>query len=525
MSRQILKNLCSNYLATAVGAALGFFLVPFLIRRLGKEAFGVIVLAESAIAFFEILTISIRMALSRHAAFSLAKGDFEGFVQYLATGRRLLWVSTAFIFSSGIFMSAFFPSIFRVPPGLGSQSRLLSFWIAAAFSLSIPFIIYWSVLYAKQRFDLINLSLSIGLIARALCLFVVYSVLPQEHRSLAVYGTVYFCVTAVQNGLIYFYQKKLMPFLSLRGVFFESLKAKEILTFGFHTSVSRVSSLFSNEALNVLINLFWGAAFNAFYSVGYKLPLVMNRIFMETTWTLTPTFTELAAREDRQGLARLFFIYLKFITILFVPLGLLLIFMARPIIFFWVGEGFETAALILPVLAFPLLSSIPLAVAGCVLNAYGKVELPARASLLAAALNLTGAVILGKVLSFGLLGVAFASASAWIFYYSIFTPWYAARAVGLPWGGYPDAFLRPFVWSFLVTGGAFLALRAARYETWLTLPELILLIFLLPLTCYLGAYFTVLNGNERTKIRQLFRQLKERCGTAKLSEGWRVSKI
>ena len=49
----IIKNLASNYLLSFFGMALGFFLIPFLVGKLGKDVYGLIVLAEATLAFFE----------------------------------------------------------------------------------------------------------------------------------------------------------------------------------------------------------------------------------------------------------------------------------------------------------------------------------------------------------------------------------------------------------------------------------------------------------------------------------------
>ncbi|MBI2095944.1 MAG: oligosaccharide flippase family protein [Candidatus Omnitrophica bacterium] len=508
MKKQIAKNVLSNYIATAVGAGLGLFLIPFLIRQLGKEAFGLIVLAESAIAFFELATVSIRMALSRYAAFSLAGDpDKEEFVEYLSTGRGILLVSSAVVLVSAFWVGLYFPALFRVPPGLESQARILFFLVAAAFSASIPNMVFWSVLYAGQRFDLINLCLSLGFILRASALFFFYSVLPPEAVSLTTYGLIYLAMTLTQNGLIYRWQRKIMPDLRIRLGRFKPAKVKEILSFGFHASVSRLSSFFSGNAVDILVNLFWGPALNAVYSVGFKMPSVMNRLFMEATWTLTPTFTELAAKKERRKLKRLFFTYTKLVALLILPPCFFLMLSAGPLILFWVGEGFGLSAQILPLLVFPLLTSLPFAVSGCVLNAYGKVKLPSRVSLAAAALNVGLAAALGKGFSQGLMGIAAASAIASFFSSTFFMPYYACRVAGFSFREYwKESFLKPFAWSALAAGGGFLAFGAADGGM-RALPSLAASAAVPALLSYLGAYFFVLAPDERTKIKETFAEI------------------
>ena len=51
--RHIARNVFSNWLATAANMAVGFFLSPFIVHRLGNEAYGVWVLAISSINYLQ----------------------------------------------------------------------------------------------------------------------------------------------------------------------------------------------------------------------------------------------------------------------------------------------------------------------------------------------------------------------------------------------------------------------------------------------------------------------------------------
>src|SRR5690349_15659874 len=98
MKKQIVKNVFSNYAVAGLTMVIGFLLIPFLIHKLGKDAYGLIALAEATIVFFEIITVSVRTALSRHVTFSLAQERREEFLEYLATGRTILFGSATIVF-------------------------------------------------------------------------------------------------------------------------------------------------------------------------------------------------------------------------------------------------------------------------------------------------------------------------------------------------------------------------------------------------------------------------------------------
>lgn len=500
MKAQIVRNLFSNYGVNVVGMALGILLVPFLIRKLGVEAFGLIALAESTIGFFEIGTISVRIALSRHAAYSLAKGKAADFSEYLSTGRCLLFVSAAVVLFAGLALAWNFDGVFRVPAELAWQSRALFSLIVIAFALTVPNIVFWSALYAKERFDLINLSLSFSLIFRAAALFGLFTFLPKEHVSLVTYGLVYLGMTVIQNVLVRIWQKSVVPEARIRLAGFRREKVREILSLSGHTSISRLSTLLYDNTANFIINLLWGPAANAVYSVSLKAPQILKRLFMDTTWTLTPTFTGLVARGERERFVRLLFLYTKAVAAFTAPLCIGLMAFSHDVIRVWVGPGFELAGDILPILVLPIMVAIPLSVCGCVTNAYAKVKVPSLVSLSAAVLNVALGLFLGVTLGWGVYGIAGAAALMSLAYSSVFAPAYACRIARVPYGRFlGKSVLEPFALAAVATGLPFMALRSSD----------------LPLeakaaiaAAALGVYFfaasrKLLNAEERRCIREI----------------------
>jgi len=505
MKKQIFKNIFSSYLVKSIGILLGFLLIPFLIQKLGREAFGLIVLSESTIIFFEILTTSVRSALSRHATFSLAQSNKRDFIEYLSTGRGILFISTGLVFITGTIISYNFANIFKVPPLYVEQSKILFFLITIAFSISIPNMIFWSVLFAKQRFDLINISASAVLIVRAVSIFVLYSILPQKYISLVMYGFIYLAVVYIRNSTIYWLHKKIMPDIKINIRHFTRAKVKEILSFTSHSSLGRISYLLFNNTAIILINIFWGAGSNAIYAISLKLPTMMRRIFNETTWSLTPTFTNLLAKDDKEKFELLFFMYSKFVSIVTVPLSLMLIFLAKPIISFWVGDEFILASKILPIHVLPLLITLPFAVTSCVTNAYAKLKIPSKVNLGVAVLNVGFIVILGKVFALKLFGVAIATAISTFLYVVLFKSYYTCKIANVSLRRYwIESFIKPTMWACIIIGGSFLLIAMIQSGFQLT-PILFFILIPSLLLYYISAYKLILNLTEKEHIRELFK--------------------
>ena len=487
---------------------LGFVLVPFLIHRLGQDVFGLTVLAESTVMFFEILTISVRMAMSRHATFSLSQDRYDDFVEYLSTGRAVLHLSAAIVLALGIFVSVRFPSIFRVPAGYENDSRWLFFFVALGFTISIPNIVYWAVLYAKQRFDLINAASSVGLVLRAVALFLYYGLAPQAYRTLTAYGLIYLAMTFAQNSIIFWRCRRLLPELRFRLSNFRSSRVREILSFSAHSSIIRASALLYQETSHILINIFWGSAYNTVYAVSLKLPNMMRRIFVEPSWALTPTITDLAAKEQKEKIETLIYGYSKALSVATFPACLFLILYARPLIRAWVGPELLPAGDLMSLFSLSLFVGIPFSLAGCLTNAYGKIKLPSLVNVVSGVLNVVLVVLFGRVFDWKLTGVALASLVSSAFVSWVFLPFYACHVSGLSIKRYwLESLVKPFALAAVVVGAGFIGTRQAGIAEVFS-PALLGAMVAMTGVYYGAAVFLIFGTQERRHASELLKEIR-----------------
>jgi len=507
LRKQISINLLANYFATGINMLLGLLIIPFLIRKLGKDAFGLILLAESIIVFLEIATIGVRLSLSRHATFSLAQGRNEEFIEFLSTSRYVLLVLASLILTAGLLVSFNFSNIFYVPDIYTTQSKILFFLITVSYVITTLNITFWSVLYVKQRMDLINIAVSSGMLLRALGIFVFLSILPKRYITLTTYGIIYLIMVCAREFIVYIWHRKVMPGIRISLKYFSFLKIKDMFSFGFFSTISHVSTIFSDQAANIIVNIFWGAGFNALYGIGLKFPMVMRRLFLEPTWVLTPTFTHLAAKNDKERLETLFFMYTKIISIITMPLCFILIFFAKPIILSWVGNEFVPSIRILQIHMVSLLAVLPFSIGGCITNAYAKVKIPSFIAVAEAICSIALCIILGRVFPLGLLGIALASAIPIFLVSALFSPYYSCKIAGLSVKEYwVKTFIMPFIWAaftygiwFFAMGTMGLYLSADRFM----IPYLAIIAIILSAIYCLGAYRFLLSTSERGRLKQI----------------------
>jgi len=501
MKNQIVKNIFSNYFANFLQMGLGIMIVPFLIHKLGKNTFGIIVLVETLIGFFEIMATSVRVSLSRYVTFSLSQNNKQDFLEYLSSGRYILFLVTGFVFIIGSLLSLYFQKVFQVPANLVGQSKVLFFIINLSFVFTIPNIIYWSILYAKQRFDLINTAFSMGIILRAFFIFLIFSLVPASYNPLIIYGFIYLSMKLMENFLVYRWHKSVVPDIVLSLSYFRFDRIKHILSFSAYSSLTSIAFLLYENTAIILVNILYGPAVNAIYAVSLKIPTMLKNLFARATWTLNPTITDLVAKNDNERIESLFFVYSRAISIATIPLCLWLFFMANKIITLWVGKDFIQAAYLLMIHLVPLVIILPLEAVNCIVNAHAKVKVPSQMSLLAAVCNVILGMVLAKVFSLGLYGFAISAAFFTLLYSAVFMPYYSCKLAGISLKKYLlNAFVQPFLLAVLVVGG-YLVLNALT--PWMHTTSLRHLAFescFLLMVYYSCAYHLLLNPEEKELV-------------------------
>src|SRR6202051_2653588 len=129
---QILKNVGSSWSALAVNVIVGIFLSPFILHRLGDSAFGIWVLIFSITGYYGLFDLGIRSSVIRYVSKYTATGDREKLTRFVNTA---LFSYTCIGIVSMVLttvLSSSVERVFRIPPEMHSQARLLLLMVGAA---------------------------------------------------------------------------------------------------------------------------------------------------------------------------------------------------------------------------------------------------------------------------------------------------------------------------------------------------------------------------------------------------------
>src|SRR5208282_4728444 len=165
--RRILKNVGSSWSALGINVAVGIFLSPFILHRLGDTAFGIWVLIFSVTGYYGLFDLGIRSSIIRYVSKYTATGDREKLASFVNTALFSYTGIGAVSMVLTALLSSSVESWFRIPSDMHSQARLLLLMVGASVSISFPLGVFGGMLEGLQRFYILNWTSIGATIARA----------------------------------------------------------------------------------------------------------------------------------------------------------------------------------------------------------------------------------------------------------------------------------------------------------------------------------------------------------------------
>lgn len=187
-STRIAVNHATRWGTTFVQGIIALALVPFFIRTLGKDGYGVVGLLIAVVGLCAMADFGLRTALVRHLADAIARADHRRFNELFSTAVFVTLTAGSGVGLLWAVLSPTFVPLFNVPPAEAAQAQWVIRWYAAvAIPLSFVLPVYGAVVFASGRSDVVDgISGGTGLI-QAVALVVV---LGPAHGGLAGWAVV-----------------------------------------------------------------------------------------------------------------------------------------------------------------------------------------------------------------------------------------------------------------------------------------------------------------------------------------------
>jgi O-antigen/teichoic acid export membrane protein len=298
---QAVKNVTATWLGLVVHAVVGFFLSPFILHRLGDEAFSLWVLVFALTGYFGLLDLGIRSSIVKYTAKFIAVKDMEELSRYLSTSVAFFAFIALGVGLTTIVGSFYLNLLFRVPVDLRGSARVLFLLAGASVAATFPLSVFAGVLEGLQKFAWLQLS-QIGItLFRAVWIVVALT----NGGGLVAIGT----ITAAINLLTYLIFTgmaiRALP-VRLRIAHVERTALRKMVSYGiFACAILAAERLrFQSDAL--VIGAFLSSTAVTLFSIGSRLVDYSSYAVRSMSQIFTPMSSHFHETGDRVRLQRTF---------------------------------------------------------------------------------------------------------------------------------------------------------------------------------------------------------------------------
>lgn len=402
---RIIRNSVFIFLGRTWFLLISLVLTPYLVVRIGNEAYGIWVLVGAFVGYVGLADFGFGTSFVKHIAEYEAKGDQDAVNAVLGAGLLFYSILSIFIAAAAYLLVDLTLQYLVLPIRYADTTRFI-FLLGIIASLFANFInVYQSVLNGLQRMGVSNLIM-VGISV----LFIIGTVVAVELGAGIKGIAIAQLITQILGvGLSACVTHYICPNLRYR---FKGLwsYSPTLFRYGLNVQISSFANLvnlhFDKIALNQLID----TVSVTVYDIGSRIPLTARSFPILLLSSLTPATAELEARGGKESLYGLYENASKYIALVSAPVLGGIIAFSPLILQIWVGKGYDDSALISQILAFGFLFSVLSAPVSPLVQGIGRPDFQRNSEAISLGINIILSTIFIK--SFGLFGAPLGTASA-----------------------------------------------------------------------------------------------------------------
>jgi O-antigen/teichoic acid export membrane protein len=412
-SHRVISNAIYNLIPQIWFLLLTVFTTPFVLHRLGVDAYGILSIVTIVAGYLAFLDLGLNSAVIKFIAAHDAKGESSEIRRVIQTAMSVFILMAL---AAAALLYVFSGSLARIlqTPGSMQPAAVLALRLSAvSFGVNLVMGVFSAVPRALQRFDLVNaLNLILGTLQ---ILGTVLLLISGFHlQSVIVWGCALSGISLITYIII---AKRLVPMMSLRPRF-DPEKFRELFKFSGFVMASNFTGVAAAHSEKLILGGMAPIAQVTYYAVPFNLASrVLNLIPNNLFSVLFPAFAAMGVTDKQETIREAYTRAFKFIFLAVAPISVLMGAFGSDLLRLWIDADMGTyGGPVLAVLAVAILINAPAWVSVTVGQSLGRPALVAASQMIhLLALIVSGVILVPRYGAFG-AGLA----------------WLAGNAIGIP---------------------------------------------------------------------------------------------
>ena len=373
MTAKVFKGSLWTFVGQLLPLGVSLLTIPFVIRLLGSEAYGVLVLITLIPSYFSFADFGMNLGSTKFGSEAYARGAEKEEGEIVRTAAVIAFLTSLPIAIILFAFSVYIVQWLKVPVSLQAEASLALKFAAVTFLLNFLSNIFNTPQLSRLRMDLNTFVTSgfriFGMVATPIVLYL----------GGGIAGALFVLMIAgffTLAGHLYVSGRLLGKLFQLsinRNVI------KPLLKFGGPLVISGIAAILLVNLEKVVLARVTSVKALAYYSIAYTLASMATMFSSAMVQSLVPAFSQLLRPEKKGELDKLFARSLKINIVGLLPLLVFLFIVAKPFFTIWAGEDFgRESSIPFYVLLFGLFFNVIAYIPHSVLMSSGRTDVFAK---------------------------------------------------------------------------------------------------------------------------------------------------
>lgn len=442
----IVKAFIAQVLIFGINIITGFVFTPYILNKIGAEAYAFYPLSFNIINYASSLTVIFTYFLSKYVTVDYFRGDFKKVNAFFNSSLFGNIIVGTLIIIPMIFISLNTDKIFNVPEDLFWEVRLLFVFITLSFFVAQIVNTFVVANIATDKRYLTNFEKAAErtvMLITALILFNLFKPSLWQLGLAVLAGIVLRFVITVKI------QKKIMPGIVISKKLISVDMTKMLIAGSFWYALNQLSALLFTNIEIMLANLKFGYEVQSDYALALVIPNLFRSMIIFITNAILPFLAILLKNKDFERISNSVPRFVKCMALFIAGVVSVTIGFGDVFLKLWIPEFYDVKIYIL--MSISLLSVAvtgAMSIGQCILTVYNRVRFPASVMLILAVINIPLALFFSEI--FGIYGILISSVVINSIGFLIFIPIYIKKVINFNIKSLYNSLFKAFV--VLVSG-------------------------------------------------------------------------
>lgn len=338
LKERIISSTLINIIGKFFNFLIQFLIITYLVKSIGKELYGLVVLILSLIGVTNILESGFGLSITKYVAELKKKEDIDNITKLINVNFLIITIFGIIYCIILIFLNLYIELVFKIPSQYVVSVKRFVFVVLPVVMLELWDVSFVRILEGLQKFK----SARICENAKWLLRFLFIILFIKLGFSLLGVAFAYFFSVFFTFLLAFYLTKRALPFWKLKFNNFDITSTKLIFGFSFWVFLAKFFSFISYKIDIFLIGIFLSPVNLSYYNIAYKIFEFLRYGQSLLTSTLVPVSSQLSI-ELKDRITPLFLKATRYIITLNFPILVFAYFYVDRILYLFFGNSFSVS--------------------------------------------------------------------------------------------------------------------------------------------------------------------------------------